>query len=240
MQKISITIAIGMVPVKQVMKPIIILILTSIIISGCTKNGDPAPQSKNNNETTSNNGSGGKTTGGTSQTPPDTTPKLTHDDSIHMATFNLPAQIVKTSISGTKLVLVYNENVNLLFSLEGYQKTSAVHLHEDFSKSLLAGFDYTTVAEGGNTTLDWVDDNLNNVIQKTVTDTLINNKNMVKINVHRAFTFVKDYSSAQAAQNEQAVFLSTRSDIVGFSSYCYYNQKNYLTVISLAPLVYSK
>jgi hypothetical protein len=222
------------------MKPIIILILASIIISGCNKNGNPAPQSKGDNETTSTNGTSGKTSGGSSQTPPDTTPKLSHDDSIHTATFKLPLQAVKTTISGTKLVLVYNENVNLLFSPEGYQKTSAIHLHEDFGKSLLAGFSYTTVAEGGNTTLNWVDDNLNNVVLKTVTDTLINNRNMVKVNVHRSFTFVKDYFSTQAAQNEQAVFAARKNDTVAFSSYCYYNQKNYLPTSSSASLLYSK
>ena len=140
------------------MKPILILLIVLIIGSGCTKNG-VAPQNNGNK-------SSGNTSGGSSQTPPDTTPKLSHDDSIHMATFNLKPQIVKTNISGTKLVLIYHENVDLLFSKEGYQKTSAVHLKEDFSKSELAGFDYTTVAENGNTTFDWVDDNLNNVIQK--------------------------------------------------------------------------
>jgi len=220
------------------MKPILILILASILISGCNKNGDLTP--KNSNGSASSGGTNGKNPGGSSQTPPDTTLKLSHDDSIHMATYDLHPQAVKTSISGTKLVLVYNENVNLLFTPEGYQKTSAVHLHEDFSKSLLAAFDYTTVAEGGNTTLDWVDDNLNNVILKTLSDTLINNRSMVKINVHRAFTFVKDYGSADAARSEQAIFIAAKSDTVAFSSYCYYNQKNYLPVSTSTGLVYSK
>ena len=198
------------------MKPIFILILALVVISGCNKNGNPAPNTKSGN--TSTGGLNGNNPGG-SQTPPDTTPKLTHDDSIHMATFNMPSQPVKTSISGTKLVLVYNENVNLLFSREGYQKTSAVHLHENFSKSMLAGFDFTTVAEGGNTTLNWVDDNLNNVILKTVSDTTINNNSMVKINVRRAFTFVKDYGSTDLAKNEQAMFIAAKTDTVTFSSY---------------------
>jgi hypothetical protein len=227
-----------MIPVKQVMKPILILILASIIISGCNKNGDLTPDTKSGK--TTSGGSTPNNPGGSSQTPPDTTPKLSHDDSIHMATFNIKPQLVKTRISGTKLVLVYNENVDLLFSQEGYQKISAVHLHEDFSKSLLAGFDYTTVAEGGNTTLDWVDDNLNNVVLKTVTDTVINNRSMVKINVHRAFTFTKDYFSTAAAQNQQAVFVVNQTDSVSFSSYTYYNQKNYRPVSYTAALVYSK
>jgi len=219
------------------MKLIFILALASMIISGCGKNGDLTPQ--NNGGNTSTGGSGVKG-GGSSQTPPDTTPKISHDDSIHMAAFSLKPQVVKTSISGTKLVLLYNENVDLLFNQEGYQKTSAVHLKEDFSKSDLAGFDYTTVAEGGNTTFDWVDDNLNNVTLKTIIDTIVNNRAMVKINVHRSFKFVKDYFSAQAAQNEQTMFIKKTDDTIAFSSYCYYNQKNYLPVSHSASLVYSK
>jgi hypothetical protein len=147
---------------------------------------------------------------------------------------------VKTSVSGTNLILVFDENIDLLFSAEGYQKTSAVHLFEDFSKTLLAGFDYTTVAEGGNTTLNWVDDNLNNVVLKTVTDTVINKIKMVKINVHRPFTFSKIYASNQAALNEQALFIAKTNDSIAFTSYCYYNQKNYQPVSVLATLVYSK
>jgi len=213
------------------MRLILILILASILISGCTKNSDVVPQKKNGSSTSP---------GGSSQTPPDTTPKISHDDSIHMANYNIPLQGANTSISGSKLVLVYNENVNLLYTREGYQKTSAVHLHEDFSKSLLAGFDYTTVAAGGNTTFDWVDDNLNNVVLKTVTDTVINNKAMVKINVHRAFTFVKDYFTAGAAKNQQAMFVARKTDTVAFSSWCYYNEKNYAPVSAAAALSYSK
>jgi hypothetical protein len=212
------------------MKPIFVLILALITFSGCNKNSNPAPQK----------GNGSNSSGGSSQTPPDTTPKITHDDSIHMATFNIKPQAVNMRISGTKLVLVYDENVNILLSREGFGKTSAIHLHEDFSKSGLFGLDYTTVASGGNTTFNWVDDNLNNVILKTETDTVVNNRNMIKINVHRAFTFAKDYFSTQAAQNEQGVFIARKNDTVTFSAWCYYNQKNYLPVSNSAGVVYSK
>jgi len=212
------------------MKPTFVLILALIIFTACNKNGDVAPQK----------GSGSTSSGGSSQTPPDTTPKISHDDSIHMATFNMQPQAVNLKVSGTKLILVYNENVNILLNQEGYGKTSAIHLHEDFSKSGLFGLDYTTVAAGGNTTFNWVDDNLNNVILKTVTDTMVNNRNMIKINVHRAFTFEKEYFSEDAARNERESFAERRNDTVIFSSYCYYNQKNYSPVSFSGPLVYSK
>jgi len=78
------------------------------------------------------------------------------------------------------------------------------------------------------------------VIDKTITDTIINKQKMVKINVHRPFTFSKNYSSAQDASNEQALFAAKTTDTIRFSSYCYYEQKNYRPTSSSASLVYSK
>jgi len=214
------------------MKPVLILFLVLTSASGCHKSGiAPQHTGKTSGDTTK--------TGGFSQTPPDTTPKLTHDDSIHLATFSLKPQIVKTTQSGKKLTLVYHEDVSLLFAGEGYLRTSAVHLHEDFSKSALAGLDYTTVAQGGNITLNWVDDNLNNVILKTVTDTSVNGHKMVKITVRRAFTFVKNYSTADEAGEGQKEFAARQNDVVTFSSYCYYNQKVYRPASISGNLVYS-
>jgi len=206
------------------------LIFAVIIVAGCRKERNVKPQDDD-----------GKTfSDGSSKTPPDTTQKLSHDDSIHLAKFNISAQAINTSVSGTNLILKFNENVDLVFTAEAYQETSAVHLTENFKNTMLADFDYTTVAEGGNTTLNWVDDNLNNVILKTVTDTIINKVNMVKINVHRQFTFFKIYPSNQSALNEQALFVNKKNDTIGFSSYCYYNQKNYPVRSASAKLVYFK
>ena len=214
-----------------------VIIAFVFLLAACSKSGEVSPQ---NSKKTTTADSTKISTGGTSTTPPDTTPKLTHDDSIHMASFIIKPQAVKLSVTGTKLTMVFNENVNLLLTSEGYQKTSAVHLLEDFSHSMLAGFDYTTVAEAGNTTFDWVDDNLNNVIEKTITDTVINKQKMVKINVHRPFTFSKTYSTVQDAVNEQTLFAARTTDTIHFSSYCYYLQKNYAPTSSTATLVYSK
>jgi len=209
------------------MKLFFTLIFAAILFSGCTKNNDVAPQNNNNNNST-----------GT--TLPDPASGLSHDDSIHMPKFNINRQIVKTSVSGSKLNLVFNENVDILFAAEAYQKISAIHLTEDFKTTLLNGFDFSTVAEGGNTTLNWVDDNLNNVILKKVTDTVIRNVNMVKINVNRPFTFFKSYSSNKDAVNAQAAFISKTDDTVVFTSYSYYNQKNYLPQSEAALLLYTK
>lgn len=219
------------------MKLILALVVSAFILSGCHKDGEVTP---NNASTTSSGKQADNSTGGSSTTPPNGTTKISYDDSIHRATFRVGPQPVKSSVSGKTLTLVYNENVNLLFSLEAYQRISAVHLQEDFSQSMLAGFDFTTVAEGGNTTLNWVDDNLNNVVLKSVVDTMISGKQWVRINVHRPFTFFKAYSSNQEALDEQAAFLAKTTDMVMFSSYTYYNEKNYAPVNAPASLVYGK
>jgi hypothetical protein len=195
------------------------------VITSCTKNNDVQPNviatGKKQVDTISKSG-------------------LSLDDSIHLALFNVAPQKVYTSVSGKILTMKYDENVDLYMSAAGYQQTSSVHLLEDFSNTALKGFDFTTVAEGGNTTLDWVDDNLNNVILKTVTDTVINNYSVVKINVHRTFTFFNTYDSAQAATDEQNLLIGKTDDKITFTSYSYYNQKNYPKTNLTIGLVYSK
>jgi hypothetical protein len=217
------------------MRLVVAIFFIVIVAVGCRKSESVKPVTDNSTSTTDNTSKGGPST-----TPPDTTPKLTHDDSIHMAAFKIPAQVVTTSVSGTNLILTYSENADLLFTAEAYQKTSAVHLTDDFKNTLLTGFDFTTVAEAGNTTLNWVDDNLNNITQKTVKDTVINKVNMVKINVHRKFTFFRVYASNAIAINEQNIFISRKDDVIAFTSYCYYNQKNYQAVSSSAKVGYVK
>jgi hypothetical protein len=204
-----------------------LIILVALAFIGCNKSSDVNPGSKSV-------GSAISTTPLTSTVP------STHDDSIHVVSFIATPQMVISSVSDTILTLTFNENVNLLLTAAGYQQTSAVHLLENFKSTLLAGFDFTTVDEQGNTTLNWVDDNLNNVILKTITDTVINKVQMVKINVHRPFTFFKLYGSNQAALAEQAVIGKKLNDNIVFSSYCYYNQKNYAPDSTSTTLVYSK
>ena len=219
------------------MRLIVAIFLIALVAIGCQKSEGVKPTATTTSSTTTTDNT---SKDGPPTAPPDTTPKLTHDDSIHMATFKIPAQTVTTSVSGTNLILTYNENANLLFTAGAYQETSAVHLTDDFKNTLLTGFDFTTVAEGGNTTLNWVDDNLNNITQKTVKDTVINKVDMVKINVHRTFTFFKVYASNAIAINEQAIFISRKDDVIAFTSYCYYNQKNYPAVSTSAQVGYVK
>jgi len=210
------------------MKIFVLVILLGVILSGCGKVNDVQP-AKNN-----------VTKPKVDAAVTDSVLKLNAADLLHKVFFYADPQQVKTSISGKTLTLKFNENVNLFLTSDGYNQTSAVHLFEDFTKSSLINFDYTTVAQAGNVTFNWVDDNLNNVILKTVKDTVISGKNIVRINVHRTFTFTKVYDSAQMAATEQDYLLNSRQDYINFSSFCYYRQKNYPYSAFTANLVYVK
>ncbi|MCC8425277.1 hypothetical protein [Mucilaginibacter sp. UR6-11] len=159
------------------------------------------------------------------------TTKTNEDTSIYHETFVTSDQTVMTSVNNTTLTMVYNEDISLIFGAIGYDQSYAVHLYEDFNSSLLHGFDYTTVNAGGDVTFNWVDNNLNNVTLKTVTDTTINGKAMVKVNVKRPFTFVKTYADVQSALDEQQILLNRTADKVNFSSNIYFgsNFQNYTT-----------
>jgi hypothetical protein len=199
---------------KATLKLFVPAILIAFVFIGCGKNNNVTPVKK-----------------------PDT--PLT-DDQLHNVAFGVPVQTVKTSVTGTKLTMVFTENVNLYINADGYTNTSAVHLLGDFNHSLLNGFEFTTVNESGDTTLNFVDDNLNNVKLKTITDTVINSINVVKINVNRPITYFMVYDSNQTAVNEQNLLLADVSDIVTYSSYCYYNLKVYPTSMLTAHITYTK
>ncbi len=201
--------------------------LLVLVFSACSKTNDPAPSA-----TKISSGGTTVTTGSTSN--------ITKDDSIHMAAFHVATQIVTTSVTGNTLYMVFNENVNLLYPADGYKKIAAIHLTEDFSKTMLANFDFTAVNEDGSTTLNWRDDNLNNVPTKTATDTVINKVSMVKVNVHRTITFFKAYDSATTATTEQGILLKSTGDVVNFSSYSYYNQVNYPATATSSKIDYIK
>jgi hypothetical protein len=162
------------------------------------------------------------------------------DDSIHMVAFIIYAQKVKTSVSGKTLTLAFDENVNLFVLADGYKKTSAIHLKEDFKKTSLGAFDFTTLNQDGLTTFNFVDDNLNNVKFKTISDTTVSGVKAVKINVHRLITFSKEYNSNQLAIDQQNLLLGKSDDLLSFSSYTYYNQKNYTVTSAVTYLQYVK
>ena len=212
------------------MKKVFPLLLISVILWSCSKKGDVAPVKS------------GDTTGTTTpiSSKPETTIKLTMDDTIHMAAFIIYGQKVKTNVTGKTLVMTFDENVNIFLLAEVYQKTSAIHLKEDWKKTSLAAFDFTTVNQDGQTTFNSIDDNLNNVKFKTISDTTINGVPVKKVNVHRKLTFSKKYDSAQLATDQQNLLLVKTDELITFSSYTYYNQKNYPVTSAVAYVQYVK
>ena len=123
---------------------------------------------------------------------------------------------------------------------DAYNQTYAVHLKEDFKKSVLAAFDFTTEGENGQTAFNYVDDNLNNIRFKTLSDTLTQGVKVKKIAVHRQLTFSRTYDSPQLAADQQNLILARYDDFIKFSSYTYYNQKNYPTTSAKAYVKYGK
>jgi hypothetical protein len=212
------------------MKAILPILLISIVLFSCSKKGDVNPTSA---DTT-------KTGNGNLSVTPDPTVKLSHDDSIHMAAFIIYPQNVKTSVNGKTLNLVFDERVNIFLMAEAYEQTYAVHLKEDFKKSVLAAFDFSTEGENGVTSYNYVEDNLNNIRFKTVSDTLIKGVKVKKIAVHRQLNFSKTYDSQQLATDQQNIILSHYQDFITFSSYTYYKQKNYPTTSAVAFVKYGK
>ena len=206
-------------------------LLILLALAGCSKNNNVIPNVSTGPATSVLN---------TSVTTVNNTAPMNHDDSLHLVIFNVKNQIVKTAVSGSILTLTLNENIDIYLTATGYAQTSSVHLLESLDHSLLAGFDYTTVNEDGHPTLNWVDDNLNNVALKTVTDTVINHANFVKVSVKRPFTFFKTYNTSIDAVAYQSYLLTDTSDIITFSSYCYYNQKVYQTSSTVGHVTYTK
>ena len=210
------------------MRTVFSIIVISVLLWGCSKKDEVKPTDTN------------KTPIPPITTKPDTTKKFTKDDSIHMAAFIIYPQKVKTSVSGKTLTLAFDENVSLFLLADGYNKTSAIHLKEDFKTTRLGAFDFTTINLDGQPTFNSVDDNLNNVKFKTISDTTINNVKVVKVNVHRMFTFSKAYSSSQLAIDQQNLILGKTDDVLTFSSYTYYNKKTYPVTSAVAYLKYVK
>ena len=207
------------------MKYLIPILLVFFVLTGCKKSNDVVPPSGTKVITKSSN--------------PLPSAPIDTDAFIHQITFSAPFQLVVMSVADTKLTMVYYENVDVLIPKDGYTLSFALHLTEDFSHSSLAKLDYTTVDEAGGVDFDWVDDNLNNVIDKTVSDTTVNSIAMKKINVNRQFTFTEDFADNQAAIAKEDSLYNINTETIRFSSYVYFT-KTYPATIMKAPINYFK
>lgn len=152
--------------------------------------------------------------------------------------YELPAQVVTTQINSNNLVLTYNENVSLLVNPTEYDSSWALHLKEDFSQTGLKDVTYTTVTPHGITVTNWIDDNLNNVTIKTKKDTMVNNKNLIKLTIERQFKFAQLYSTQQEATTARNNFLTRKNDVIKFSSFYYSEDKTIMPAAQTAKLVY--
>lgn len=200
--------------------PVLILALAA---ASCKKDNSvsPSPQPASLSGTTTNGSS--KLKNG-----PDTTKNAVN--------FKVNTQTVKTSVKDSTLTLLYTENVNLVLNEADYYSAWSVHLQDDFSKSALQNFDYTTVNSSGMTTLNWVDDNLNNIVNKSVADTVINNIKMVRVNVGRKYTFFKTYKDDGTAVAAQNAVLSKQGDVVSYTANYYMPSgltKSYSTSVNI-------
>jgi hypothetical protein len=208
------------------MKYLILILFLFFVLTGCKKSNDAIPTGKGTKGIT-------KTNNPLPSAPIDT------DAFIHQITFSAPFQLVVMSVADTKLTLVYYENVDVLIPNDGYTLSFALHLTEDFSHSSLANLDYTTIDEAGDVNLDWVDDNLNNVTNKTVSDTTVNSIMMKKINVNRQFTFTEDLADKKAAIAKEDSLYNINTEKIRFSSYVYFT-KTYPATTMKAVINYFK
>jgi hypothetical protein len=78
-----------------------------------------------------------------------TTGKSSDTLTLHQVGFNIADQKIITNVSGDTLTMVYYENISLLILAQGYDESWAVHLLQDFSKSELSAFNYTTTDPAG-------------------------------------------------------------------------------------------
>lgn len=148
-------------------------------------------------------------------------------------------QIVKLSVTGNQLNMVYNEDVTLLLDSNVLAKSWAVHLKEDLGTTQLANYDYHSITKWGVNATNWVDDNLNNVVIQSSKDTLINNHIFVKKHVTRTFIYQKAYNNATAAIDVMNGLLK-QTDILTFSAYYAPENPDVATTTNTAKLTYVK
>jgi hypothetical protein len=148
-------------------------------------------------------------------------------------------QVVKVSVSGSQLTMVYNEDVTLLLDSVKLTKTWGVRLKEDLSGTKLASYEYHSITKMGINATNWVDDDLNNVVIKSSKDTLVNNRLFVKKRITRTLNYQKTYDNAAAATSVMNDLLK-QTDIMVFSAYYAPENPDLTTITNTAKLTYKK
>ncbi|MFC0517017.1 hypothetical protein ACFFGT_22600 [Mucilaginibacter angelicae] len=149
-------------------------------------------------------------------------------------------QVVNTKVSNDTLYLNYTETANLILNADDYQKSSAVHFKEDFSKSALSKFNFTTVNKDHQVATNYLDDNLNNVAIKSASTLTIDGKQFTKLVLERVIIFSKAYKQHDLAVESQNQILGQTGEVISFASYYYTNGKNSDPITATATIVYRK
>ncbi len=178
----------------------------------------------NNNGMTNNNGS---------------SIGLSEDEKLRQITIDIPAQVVKTSVEGNTLNLVYNENISALLDPKGYDLSYSIRLNEDFTGSALNGLQYTTPGPNGTYTTGWHGNDLKVLSEVTKTTVVVGGKTMVKLHLVRSFTFTKQFATAQEAISQQNALVNKKTDVIKFTGYVIFG-KDYPSSAATATLVYTK
>jgi hypothetical protein len=174
---------------------------------------------------------------------PDTTKQPVTETTPPLKSFNIsyeiPAQVVNTTLTGNTLVMVYTQKINLLVDPTEYERSWSLRLTQDFSNTSLKGFDFYTIAADGTKIYNWADDNLNNnpkIIAGKV-DTTVNNKKFIKVKIARPFNFSKVYNNAEEAAAAQNLLIG-KKEVVSFSSFYYTDDKTIPAVASTSNIIY--
>ncbi|MEO3404335.1 hypothetical protein AAFN85_10555 [Mucilaginibacter sp. CAU 1740] len=201
------------------MKRYITCLILATTLFSCRKLTNTLPTPSKGNNTTEDSGSGSSSA----------TVKL-----------DIATQIVTTKVTDDVLYLNYVETVNLILNPDEYQKSSAVHFKEDFSKTSLANFSFTTINKENQVATNYLEDNLNNVVIKSATTVTIDGKKFTKLVLERELVFSKAYKQADLAIEAQNDILKKSGETIGFSSYYYIDGKNSTATTATANILYKK
>ena len=117
--------------------------------------------------------------------------------------------------------MTYNENIKLLISPDSLKGSYNVIFDEDFSKSNLANFTFTTTTAYNTVVTNYLDNNLNNINLTSKRDTTVNGTLFTKLSFSRALYYTTPYASYNAAYVEYQ-YLLTQKDTLSYTSYITY------------------
>ncbi|AYL97227.1 hypothetical protein [Mucilaginibacter celer] len=210
---------------KKFITRLLIAATVTTSLYSCKKLNDVVPNPSKGNNTNTESGSGSGSGSGTASAP---------------VKLDIAIQEVNTKVSNDTLYLNYTEKVNLLLNPDDYQNSSAIHFKEDFSKSSLANFSFTTVNKENQLATNYLDDNLNNVAIKSASTVTIDGKKFTRLVFERLIIFSKAYKQNGLAVEAQTNIMKQTSEVIGFSSYYYINGKNSDTTKTTATILYKK